>query len=324
MVFIQGYTSLYFNYYIWRIIMAIPDLKKKLSQKEMVLCGGVWDALSAIIEERAGLKAVKLGSSQLNASMGLPDLGLVTAAEVRDRIYMITGHINIPLMVDFESGFGSEKDIISAVYWAKEFERAGASAIHIDDYGDDKCPWLPPYIPVLMSAESIADKIKAICDHRKSEDFLIMVRSGATSSCAFVNKEDAFEESMRRFHLWKKAGADIVWPRVFKEEHLFRARDELGGFLSQSVASKVGQGRVGSGGRTEAKYYSAQEYHEIGYNFLTVGATMQTILMKALTDASKILLESGGDPQKLDPLAMPFNDWIELVNFSQWNSLRKD
>ena len=50
----------------------------------MVLCGGVWNALSAIIEEKAGFDAVKLGSSQLNASMRLPDLGLVTAAQVRD------------------------------------------------------------------------------------------------------------------------------------------------------------------------------------------------------------------------------------------------
>lgn len=227
--------------------MANSTLKQKLANNEMVLCGGVWDSLSAIIEEKAGFDAVKLGSSQLNASLGLPDLGLVTAAEVRDRIYNISNHIQIPLIVDFESGFGSERDIASAVYWAGEFERAGATAIHIDDYGDDKCPWLPPYIPEMMSAESVADKIKAICDHRKSDDFLIIVRSGATSSCSFTDKEAAFEESMRRFRMWKEAGADVVWPRCFSDEHLIRYRDELGGFLSQSVASKVGQGRVGAG-----------------------------------------------------------------------------
>ena len=190
--------------------MANSTLKQKLANNEMVLCGGVWDSLSAIIEEKAGFDAVKLGSSQLNASLGLPDLGLVTAAEVRDRIYNISNHIQIPLIVDFESGFGSERDIASAVYWAGEFERAGATAIHIDDYGDDKCPWLPPYIPEMMSAESVADKIKAICDHRKSEDFLIIVRSGATSSCSFTDKEAAFEESMRPYVEGSGSGCSVA------------------------------------------------------------------------------------------------------------------
>lgn len=302
--------------------MAKHILKEKLEKKEMVLCGGVWNALSAIIEERAGFGAVKLGSSQLNASLGLPDLGLVTAAQVRDCIYSITDHIEIPLIVDFESGYGSERDLASAVYWSREFERAGATAIHIDDYGDDKCPWLPPYIPEMMSAESIADKIKAIVDHRRSDDFMIIVRSGATSSCAYTDKEAAFEESLRRFKMWKEAGADIVWPRCFSMEHILRARDELGGFLSQSVASKVGQGRVGAGGRSEGQgQLSAQEYHELGYNLLTVGATMQTVVMKALDEASRIMVNNGGDAKKLDSLAMPFKEWIELVDFSYYNKI---
>ena len=302
--------------------MAKHILKEKLEKKEMVLCGGVWNALSAIIEERAGFGAVKLGSSQLNASLGLPDLGLVTAAQVRDCIYSITDHIEIPLIVDFESGYGSERDLASAVYWSREFERAGATTIHIDDYGDDKCPWLPPYIPEMMSAESIADKIKAIVDHRRSDDFMIIVRSGATSSCAYTDKEAAFEESLRRFKMWKEAGADIVWPRCFSMEHILRARDVLGGFLSQSVASKVGQGRVGAGGRSEGQgQLSAQEYHELGYNLLTVGATMQTVVMKALDEASRIMVNNGGDAKKLDSLAMPFKEWIELVDFSYYNKI---
>lgn len=299
--------------------MAKSDLRRKLDAGEMVLCGGVWDSLSAIIEERAGLDAVKLGSSQLAASLGLPDIGLLSAAETRDRIFNITDHIDIPLMVDFESGYGSERDIASAVHWAHEFERAGASAIHIDDYGDDKCPWLPPFIPVLMSAESIADKIKAICDRRASADFLIMVRSGATASVAFRDKEEAFEESLRRFHLWKAAGADIVWPRVFHEDHLLRARRELSGVLSQSIAGRKAQGRVGTEGRAE-RSYSAFEYAERGYRFLTVGATFQTVMMQALTTAARQFRETG-DCNGFAEMSMPFQEWIELVDFSDWYAL---
>jgi methylisocitrate lyase len=299
--------------------MAKSDLSDKLKRGEMVLCGGVWDSLSAIIEERAGLDAVKLGSSQLAASLGLPDIGLLSAAETRDRIFNIADHVDIPVMVDFESGYGSERDIASAVHWAHEFERAGAAAIHIDDYGDDKCPWLPPYIPVLMSAESVADKIKAICDRRDSDDFLIMVRCGATSSVAFDDKEAAFDESMRRFHLWKEAGADIVWPRVFNEEHLQRARRELAGPLSQSIAGDRAQGRKGSGGKQE-KAYKAADYHALGYSLLTVGATFQTVMMKAVAEAARIFRQTG-DCNDFADMSMPFDEWIELVDFTEWSKL---
>ncbi len=299
--------------------MPKSDLARKLRGGQMVLCGGVWDSLSAIIEERAGLDAVKLGSSQLAASLGLPDIGLLSAAETRDRIFNIADHIDIPLMVDFESGYGSERDISSAVHWAHEFERAGAAAIHIDDYGDDKCPWLPPYLPVLMSAESIADKIKAICDRRMSDDFLIMVRSGATSSVAFSDKEAAFDESMRRFHMWKDAGADIVWPRVYTDDHLHRARKELAGPLSQSIAGDRAQGRVGSGGKKEA-VRTASDYHALGYSLLTVGATFQTVMMKAVDIAARKFRETG-DCNSFDDMSMPFSEWIELVDFSAWTAL---
>lgn len=299
--------------------MAKSDLAGKLRRSEMVLCGGVWDALSAIIEERAGLDAVKLGSSQLAASLGLPDIGLLSAAETRDRIFNIADHIDIPLMVDFESGYGSERDIASAVHWAHEFERAGAAAIHIDDYGDDKCPWLPPYLPVLMSAESVADKIKAICDRRDSDDFLIMVRSGATSSCAYTDPEAAFDESMRRFHLWKEAGADIVWPRVFSERHLARAREELSGPLSQSIAGDRAQGRTGAGGKKE-KSYSAADYHRMGYSLLTVGATFQTVMMKAIDTAARVFRRTG-DCNSFEEMSMPFAEWLALVDFSEWTAL---
>ncbi len=301
--------------------MAKSDLSNKLKRGEMVLCGGVWDSLSAIIEERAGLDAVKLGSSQLAASLGLPDIGLLSAAETRDSIFNIADHIEIPLMVDFESGYGSERDIASAVHWAHEFERAGAAAIHIDDYGDDKCPWLPPYLPTLMSAESVADKIKAICDRRDSDDFLIMVRCGATSSIAFDDKEKAFDESMRRFHMWKEAGADIVWPRVFHEEHLKRARKELSGTLSQSIAGDRAQGRTGSGGKKE-KAYTAADYHAQGYSLLTVGATFQTVMMKAVATAAKMFRETG-DCNSFADMSMPFDEWIELVDFGEWSKLNE-
>ncbi|WP_144639243.1 oxaloacetate decarboxylase [Bordetella genomosp. 13] len=299
--------------------MAKSDLADKLGKGDMVLCGGVWDALSAIIEERAGLDAVKLGSSQLAASVGLPDIGLLSAAETRDRIFNIAGHIDIPLIVDFESGYGSERDIASAAHWAREFERAGAACIHIDDYGDDKCPWLPPYLPVLMSAESIADKIKAICDRRDSDDFLIMVRSGATSSVAFQDKEEAFDESLRRFQLWKEAGADIVWPRVFHDDHLARARAAFSGPLSQSIAGDRAQGRTGAEGKKE-KSRSAADYHALGYSLLTVGATFQTVMMQALATAAKMFRETG-DCNSFESMSMPFKEWVELVDFSVWSGL---
>ena len=293
---------------------ANPALRRLLANRELAFCAGIWDPMSALIVEQAGFNCLKMGSGQVGGAAALPDVGVLSPHELMHRIFDITDKSSLPLIIDFESGFGRSS---SAVHWARQFERAGASGIHIDDYGDDKCPWVPPYLPVLDSAESIADKIKAIVDHRESEDFIIVGRTGATSSSSYSDPEAALEEGLRRGRMWQEAGCDVIWVRAYSFEHLERYRKELDGPLCVQIASRTGAGRVGAGGRVDAtQEYSAFALHDMGFDLVMTGATLLPITLKALSDAARDLYRTG-DPNILDGRSMPFKEWNALAGLDE-------
>ncbi|MEU6609473.1 isocitrate lyase/PEP mutase family protein [Streptomyces shenzhenensis] len=289
---------------------ANPALKTLLTHRELAFCAGIWDPITALLAQQAGFNSLKLGSSQVGGAFGLPDVGLLSPHALTERIFEITSHCDVPVLVDFESGFGRTS---SAVHWAGQFEKAGASGIHIDDYGDDKCPWVPPYLPKLDSAESVAHKIKSIAENRQSDDFVIVGRTGVTSSSAYTDAAEALEEGLRRARLWKEAGCDVIWVRAYSPEHLQRYRDEIDGTLCVQIASTTGGGRVGSGGRRDAtQEHTAYDLHRMGFDLVMTGASLLPVALKAVADAAHDLHRTG-DPNVLDGRSMPFAEWNSLI-----------
>ena len=296
--------------------MANPILKEKLLAGDPILVAGVWDEISAIIFTKAGFEALKLGSHQTATSLGLPDLGLVSPKELREKIFGITDRTETPLAVDFESGFGG---IINAVYWARQFEKAGATAIHIDDYGEiDKCPWLPPYLPSLDRAETVVEKIKAICDSRRSSNFLVIARSGAPFSAAFKDdREGGLEEGIRRSVLYKEAGADVIWGRAYSEEGLRRFRKTIPGPFCTQISARRKEERTSA-----SHYFTLEQLHEMGYQLIFTGTALIPVAIKAMLD-SGIEFRKSGDVGVLSDKTMEYNEWNELVGLSQYLELRK-
>src|SRR5581483_11401368 len=137
-------------------------LRDRLQRGENLVAPGVWDVLSSKVTERAGFEMAALQSFQYAAGWGVPDVAIKTPSEVLEATFKIAGEINIPLLVDFEEGYGSPGH---AAYWAREFERAGAAAVHVDDKGPaHMCPWLPGSAEVIhvSDAEYTAEVIHAM------------------------------------------------------------------------------------------------------------------------------------------------------------------
>ncbi|MFC1816956.1 oxaloacetate decarboxylase [Thermodesulfobacteriota bacterium] len=300
----------------------MTTLRQRLLQGEMVFSTGVWDTISAIIVEKAGFDALHLASVQTCASLGLPDLGLMTPEYLREAIYRITDHTSVPLIVDFESGFG---DAIRAAYWAKQFERSGASGIHIDDYGEfNKCPWLPPYLPTLESVEAMSDRIKAICDARKSEDFLVIARTGAPYSSGYSNEQEALEEGIRRARIWKEAGADVIWGRAFTNEGLKRFRDEVEGPICTQIG--LGHGRTFADSETKKapeidKLNVYSLYEDLGYQLIFSGVTLFPVVLQALLENGREFRKTG-DVAPLKSKALSSVELQDLVGFESTFALR--
>ena len=140
--------------------MRTPSLRSLLGKGRPVWIMGAHDVLSAKIVERAGFDAAGIQSMQMSFVNGIPDIGVIGPDELVRICLKIRQEVSIPIVVDFEQGFGEP---YVSVYWMKQLEQVGVSAIHIDDYGLlYKCPFIPPHAMGLEDMDFTAAKIRAM------------------------------------------------------------------------------------------------------------------------------------------------------------------
>jgi len=175
-------------------------LKAKLSEG-FVLAPGIYDALTGLIAAEAGAKAVYLsGASIAYTRFGRSDIGLVSVSEVHDTLAAITDRIDIPVIVDADTGFGNALNVQRTV---RNFERVGASAIQLEDQSFPKrCGHLAG--KTLVSKNEMVGKIKASLDTRKNENTLIVARTDARAV-------EGLDAALDRAAAYRDAGADILF-----------------------------------------------------------------------------------------------------------------
>ena len=192
-------------------------LRARIAEDRVLLAPGVYDALSALLAEKAGAEAAYLsGASIAYTRFGRPDIGLVTMTEVADVIAAIADRVSIPLIVDGDNGFGNALNVQRTI---RVFERAGAAAIQLEDQTLPKrCGHLSG--KTLIGAGEMTGKIRAACDARVSDDTLIVARTDAIAV-------EGFEPALERAERYLEAGADILFveaPRSVEEMRAITAR----------------------------------------------------------------------------------------------------
>jgi 2-methylisocitrate lyase-like PEP mutase family enzyme len=176
-------------------------LRAKLAERRGLLVPGAANALSARIIEDLGFEAVYLtGAGVTNSFWGMPDLGFITLTEIAQHTATIREAVNIPVLVDAETGFGNALNVRHCV---RVLERAGADAIQIEDQTmPKKCGHFSD--KTVIPVEEMAGKIKAAVDARSSADLLIIARTDAIAV-------DGFEAAIERAQRYIEAGADITF-----------------------------------------------------------------------------------------------------------------
>jgi len=176
-------------------------LRAKLGERRGLLVPGAANALAARIIEDLGFEAVYLtGAGVTNSFWGLPDLGFVSLTEIAQHTATIREAVNIPIVVDADTGFGNALNVRHCV---RILERAGADAIQIEDQTmPKKCGHFvnKSVIPV----EEMIGKIKAAVDSRGNGDFLIIARTDAVAV-------EGFEPAIERVERYIEAGADVTF-----------------------------------------------------------------------------------------------------------------
>ncbi len=181
--------------------MSANRLNGLLSEKKLVVAPGAYDALTAKLIEGAEFEAVYMtGFGTAAAMLGLPDIGLLTMTEMLNNVRAIADAVQIPLIADADTGYGNPVNVTRTV---KEFEKAGAAAIHIEDQvWPKRCGHMTG--KQVIPKDEMAAKIRAAVDSRKSGDFLIIARTDALAV-------EGWEATIDRGHSYVEAGADIIF-----------------------------------------------------------------------------------------------------------------
>jgi methylisocitrate lyase len=179
---------------------------------ETVAVPGVFCPLVARLAERMGFQAVYLSGAALSASLGLPDIGLVTASEFADAARAICQATTLPLVCDADTGFGEALHVERTV---RMFESAGAAGLHLEDQRLPKrCGHLSG--KQLVEAEEMVAKLRAAVAARCDNDFVIIARTDARGVLGF-------DEAVRRARRYVEAGADVIFPEALEGEEEFAA-----------------------------------------------------------------------------------------------------
>lgn len=175
------------------------NLRQLLATPGMIVVAECYSVLTARVVEKAGFAATYIGGEAMGQMhAGVPDHGLVTVAEMVVFTEKIAGSVSIPLIADADQGGETTLNVRRTV---RDFEHAGAAAIHIEDtinpkhlYDGDK----------QMCLDEMRARIGAAVDARRTDAFVIIARTDE-----FVRGGGTTEGAIRRGIAFAEAGADI-------------------------------------------------------------------------------------------------------------------
>lgn len=179
-------------------------LRDLISRPAVIQAGGVGDAAQALLVESLGYPAVYMSGAYVNYTHGVPD-GTLTLSEIVDRLRQICDRVRVPVIADADDGFGG---ILSIIRTVRDFEKAGAAALHMEDMLVKKHGHPMP-IPEMIKHLRVAQ------DARRDPDFVIIGRTDAMAPWregVDTNRVACEEEAFERCVAYAEAGADIVMP----------------------------------------------------------------------------------------------------------------
>ncbi|HUB46849.1 MAG TPA: methylisocitrate lyase [Acetobacteraceae bacterium] len=244
-----------------------------------ILCmPGAHNGQAALQAKAAGFAALYLSGAAMTASMGLPDLGVITVDEVCFFIRQITRSTGLPLLVDGDTGYG---EALNVMHMVRCFEDAGAAAVHIEDQLlPKKCGHLND--KKLADPHDMAAKIAAAAKARRH--LFIVARTDAAAS-------EGIDGAVARAKLFLQAGADAIFPEALTTADMFRAvAERLPGVKLLANMTEFGR----------TPFFTASEFEAMGYKMVIWPVSSLRAANKAQAELYAAIRRDGGTQNMVD------------------------
>lgn len=272
--------------------MANPILREKLNSGKFFVVPGIQDMITAVIANKVGFDIVYGTGYWLTASAwGLPDAGIATYTEMRNRMETLARTSNAAVIADGDTGYGG---LLNVHHTVKGYEASGVTAIQIEDQEfPKKCGHTP--FKRLISTEEMVERIQVAVDSRESEDFVVIARSDARES-------EGLDGVLRRMEAYSKAGADVLFPEALHSEEEMRK--------ACAVLDKPCMANMSNHGKTPVP--PAQVLAEIGYAYAIYPSLTSLAAAAAMEKVLRDLKDNGiGQPDGL----FDFTEFCSLIGF---------
>lgn len=247
--------------------------RQLLQRKEPLILPGVFNPLAALAAQKAGFEALYLSGGALSASLGFPDIGLLTLTQLADQARAIASAAPLPLLVDADTGFGEAANVHKTV---QTLESSGVAGCHLEDQKMPKrCGHLEG--KELIPVDAMVEKIRAAVAGRKDLGFFVMARTDARGP-------EGLEAAIRRGEKYREAGADGLFPEGLESEEEFQTfAKAFPKFPLLANMTEFGKSPL----------IPAKRLGEMGYRMVLFPVTTLRLAMKAVTEGLEALKKEG-------------------------------
>ncbi len=259
---------------------------------------GTHNGMAAIQAARAGFEACYLSGAAMTASMGLPDLGIITVDEVCFFIRQVVRASGLPVLVDGDTGYG---EALNVMHMVRSFEDAGAAAVHLEDQLlPKKCGHLND--KKLADANDMAAKVAAAVKARR--DLVIVARTDAVAS-------EGLDAAVARAKLYVQAGADAIFPEALNTAEMFRAfAERLPGVKLLANMTEFGR----------TPFFTASEFEQMGYRMVIWPVSSLRVANKAQQELYASIRNSGGTHAMVERMQTR-NELYDMIGLHDYEAL---
>ena len=273
-------------------------LRKILSERKTTAVPGVFSPAVALLAKEAGFRALYFSGAAYSGLLGLPDLGLVTLTETTQAVGQITAKVELPLIVDIDTGFGEALNVSRTV---AEMRRANAAAVQIEDQVMPKrCGHLEG--KELVDTSTMVEKIIA-AKTASPNDIVVVARTDAASV-------EGIDSALERSRQYVRAGADVIFPEALRNRSEFKE-------FSRKIEAPL-LANMTEFGKTD--YISLSEFEEMGYALVIFPATLFRVMMGAVREAMAEIARSGTQKRLLKKM-MTRSEFYELIDYPSYDGL---